>query len=613
MPTDYGNVDKRLLVTALTAYNQEAEDGRRERDIVWRSNWDAYWQRYDFSKKLPHQFKVIMPEATQFIERFAAALKESLTRAGDWFEVKGPAGIDDQVAPLVKGVVQYWLDRAGDWVADSAKDFYALFEEMVKDGALMTMAASVTWREVEKTEITLVDQTNYEMLDGASNETQAQAMGRRTRTVGVVAVEPLDPRTIWYDPTGRRLYRRRRIELDLHELRKMALQLDAKGQAVWNAEEIDKLSSFVDHKRETERRESSNQPTEARSTGRKPVVLDEYLGTFLDSDGTVLCENCLVVMANEVAIVRGPEPNPYLHGQDWVISTPMVRVRGAVYGRSYVEPWTSLINSLTEFVNLMLDASYRHSLPITAGDPDALLDPDQLKQGLVGGMHLLLEGGALPEQALSTIEIGNLKPELLNALTFLKTEAQEGAVLNDLLLGNLPQTGERTATEITQASQSGNAYIASIASTIEHNFLAPLLQRIWTTALQHMDFRDYPDLAQYIPPELQPILLMDPVARLQLLAGGMEFKVGGITSVMARELKRQQLLAAWQVILGSRDLAQHLIPVLNIFKMLDMVFRGFGLDPGELILKQQVPQQMANAQQGAANEATPPPQPGAPQ
>lgn len=590
------------IIKALQGYKADAEDGRRERDIVWKSNWDAYWQRYDFSKKLADQFKVVMPEAPQFVERFAAALKEALVRSGDWFEVEGPPGFDEQLAPFVKGVIKYWLERAGDYLPDAAKDFTAVFEECAKDGALMMMACSVTWEEIDKTTMEVVQEATYDTDPGLGEVIQsAPQMARVVRKCGHIAIKPLDPRTIWFDSTGRKLFRRQRIEIDLHELKKMAEQRDERGDLIWDVEEINRLTEQRDEVREIERRESSNQQQLVGSSGRKPIVLDEWLGTVVNSQGEVLVDNELVVIANEEYLVRGPELNPYLHGQDWVVATPIIRLRGAPYGRSYMETWTPLISAFTEFTNLILDAGYKQAILAHVLNPDAFRDPSQLENGILAGGTYQLEDGRTLDEAIAELELGKLDDTVLGLWRAIKAEAQEGAVLNDLLLGNLPARGERTATEIQQASQSGNAFISSIASSIEHNFLEPILNRIWAISLQHMDASQHPELRDYIPAHLQLILDMPFTDRLALFNGPMQFKASGISGVLVRELKRNQLLAAWQAIMSSRDMAQYMIPRLNMPNLVNMFFRGFEIDPAQLLLPEE--QVQANLQAQAEQAA----------
>jgi hypothetical protein len=63
---------------------------------------------------------------------------------------------------------------------------------------------------------------------------------------GRVAIETVDPRMVWLDPTYRNLYRIRRTEMDKHELRKMATQKDGKGRAIYNLAAVDSMVAHIE-------------------------------------------------------------------------------------------------------------------------------------------------------------------------------------------------------------------------------------------------------------------------------------------------------------------------------------------------------------------------------
>jgi hypothetical protein len=82
---DERGIDATALVRVLDFYKQQAKSARNSgsnpRDVVWEANWNRYWGRYDTSDKAEWQSKHVMPESPQFVDRWAAAMREALDAA----------------------------------------------------------------------------------------------------------------------------------------------------------------------------------------------------------------------------------------------------------------------------------------------------------------------------------------------------------------------------------------------------------------------------------------------------------------------------------------------------------------------------------------------------
>ena len=89
------------IVSVLEGYRKEAEaqrsGGLNPRDAKWKENLDLYWNRWDFSDKADWQAQETMHEVPQFVDRFAAAMKEALIGLGaeGFYTVIDPA--DEQL------------------------------------------------------------------------------------------------------------------------------------------------------------------------------------------------------------------------------------------------------------------------------------------------------------------------------------------------------------------------------------------------------------------------------------------------------------------------------------------------------------------------------------
>jgi hypothetical protein len=576
LPFVEGKPDTQAVLNVLTTYLDEAknarEGGPNPRDEVWRRNWDIYWGRHDFSAKAAWQSQIVMPEAPNFVDRWAAALREALVSSGRFYDVTDPGDQNRDLVPHVVKFMDFLLGRCGRTAQGHVLDFSAVFEEQMKLGAVMMCGAAVTWKPGP---------------DG-----------------GFVACETVDPREVYLDHTGRGQYRVRRTEVEKHELLKLAEILDEEGDPVYDIEEIKALASAEVEKEGLRRATGHDQSTGSRDT----VTLDEYLASIVLTDGTVVAENALIVVANGRFIIRGPEANPFWHERDWVVMAPLVTVPLSVYGRSYMEDWSSVAEAFVEMTNLILDATFAESIRAFVMQPDMLEDPTQAQQGIHPGVTFLLAEGQPVADFMKQLEVGTLGAGPVRVWEALKAEMREGAKLNEISLGQLAPT-ERTATEISQTQQSSSSIIRSIARTIESRFLEPVLTLMWKTGLQHTDFND-PLVQRTLGPDTAAMLgaRREEFAQRQT----MQFRVRGISALVDRQAKLRNLLSMLQVVGSNEILLQQFLTEFSPAKVFGELVTLFGVDPTTLRPTEQERQLQALAQPAAAPTAggSPPAVPG---
>lgn len=564
LPNVDGKPDKMEILNVLTTFLDEAknarEGGPNPRDEVWRHNWDVYWGRHDFSGKAAWQSQIVMPEAPNFVDRWAAALREALVSSGRFYDVEDPGDQNRDLTPHVIKFMEFLLGRCGRTPQGHTLDFSAVFEEQMKLGAIMLCGAAVTWKP--------------------------------TATGGYVACETVDPREVYLDHTGRAQYRIRRTEIEKHELLKYAEILDDDGEPVYDLDEIQMLAS-AEMEKEEKRRSSGHDQT---SSNRNTVTLDEYLCTIVLPDGKVAAENALVVVANGRFIIRGPEENPFWHERDWVVTAPLVTVPLSVYGRSYMEDWSSVAEAFVEMTNLILDATFAESIRAFVMQPDMLEDPTQAQQGIHPGATFLLAEGQPVADFMKEMEVGTMGAGPIRVWEALKAEMREGAKLNEISLGQLAPT-ERTATEISQTQQSSSSIIRSIARTIESRFLEPVLTLMWKTGLQHTDFED-PVVQRTLGVETAAML----GARRQEFAqrATLQFRVRGISSLIDRQAKLRNLLSMLQVVGSNEVLMQQFMTEFSPGRVFGELVTLFGVDPTTLRPTEQERQMQALTQPAAA-------------
>lgn len=542
------------IVQALQGYWNEADNNRKgglnPRDAKWQQNLDLYWGRRDYSKKATWQNRSIMPEVPSYVDRFAAALKESMIASpGGFYTVSDPADRDGDLAQAVKKMTDMWLSRTGRNMMGTVLPFSAVFEEQMKLGAIMATNAAVVWKGDVKG--------------------------------GRVAIETIDPRFTWFDHTFRNLYRIRRIELDRHELMTMAKEKDSKGSPIYDVSEMARLVGHVNAE-DQQNRERLSGHGENVSTGRSPVTIDEYIATVVNSQGEKIADRALLVLANKQFLIRGPEKNPFWHGNDWTVYAPLVTAPLSVYGRSYMEDFGSVADTFIELTNMLLDAVYTSSLKAFAVVPGMLLNPEQVAAGITPNKTFMLDDGYKPEDFMKAIDLGTLQPDSLKMWEAMKNELTDAAYLNEIGLGQFAPKGRTSATEVNQTQQSSSALIRSVAQTVESRFLDPVLDLVWKTGLQHVGVNDA-NMAAAVGEDMFKALISK---RRELIQRPLTFQARGISELIQRASTLKSLLGLMQVLSQDQILLQQFLKIVDLEKLTRKLFELSGIDLTSLQLSQ---------------------------
>lgn len=535
------------IVNVLTSYKQEAEHGRKNgphgRDEKWKENLDLYWNRYDYSKKADWQSKQAMPVVTSFVDRFAAALKEAMVAVPEGFyTVIDPADVDNDLTQAIKRMTDVWLSRCGRNQNGHILGFPAVFEEQCKLGAIAAMSSVVTWKSDTKH--------------------------------GRVAVETVDPRFTWLDPTYRNLYRIRQTEIDLHELTALADMKDNKGNSLYNLGELNRLVGQIRQEAQAEKENMAGHSQEVKAPTRKPVVLDEYLATVVDPSGEVLAEHALIVVANDRFLIRGPEKNPFWHGMDWYLYAPLVTVPLSVYGRSYMEDFGNIAKTFNELTNLILDATFTSSMNAFAMAPGLLLNPEQARSGIHPNKNFLLEDGVRPQDFFHSIELGQLPPDSIRVWSALKDQLTEDAGQNEIGLGQFAPKSRTSATEIIETQSNSSALVRSIAQTVETRWLDPTLDLVWKTGVQHMSKND--EMLRDAAGDRMFEALFS--RRRELVKRPITFQARGISTLIKKARTLQALLKVLQIIGSNELMLREFLRVADMTRLVELLFELSDVD-----------------------------------
>lgn len=534
------------LVQSLQSYWNEADNNRKSglnpRDDKWRENLNLYWNRVDFSKKAAWQAKETMPEVPSYVDRFAAAMKEALVSTPEGFySVIDPADADGDIAQAVKRMLDVWISRAGRNQVGQLIPFSAVFEEQMKLGALIALSSVVTWK----------------------NDVPG----------GRVAVETVDPRFVWLDHSFRNMYRIRRIEIDRHDLQRMLGEKDRRGQPLWNLNELGNLVNSLTLYDQVYKAEMAGHGVMPLAS-RGPITLDEYIATVVDSQGKVISDRALCVVANQKYLIRGPEANPFWHNQDWLVYTPLIPTPLSVYGRTYMEDFGAVSRTFTELTNLILDAVYTVSLKAWAIVPGMLLNPQQAAEGLSPNKLFLLEEGMRAEDFAHALDLGTLPPESIKAWELMKNELTEAAGVNEIGIGQFAPKGRTSATEVNATQQSSSAIIRSIAQTVETRWLDPTLDLMWKTGLQHVKPTD--KLLMAAAGEMMGPALLG--RKRELIERPFTFQARGISKTIQRANELKNMLGIIQIISANQMMAQAFMQKVDMGKLITKLFELSGID-----------------------------------
>lgn len=540
------------VVRILYGYQAEARTNRMSgpssREVQWWQHVDLYWNRFDFSKKASWQAREVMPEFPQFVDRFAASMREALTAPDEFYTVEAPNDDEDDLANAVKRLMGVWLGRCHRDALGHRLGFDAVFEELMKLGALGMVSAVVVQKGFDKKSYT--------------------------------AIEPIDFRTVWLDTSGRNLYRIRRYEIEKSQLVAMAKKTDASGIPLYDLDEIMALTDQVMLKERWERMNLTGEGQLDLST-RKTITIDEYLCTLISPDGELIGENLLCVVANDLFLIRGPEENPFWHESDWLVATPLITVPLSVYGKSYAENMAQLAHTFNELTNLIMDGTFTTAMKAFAADPTLLDDPTQLDEGISPNKIFKLAEGALMvggSKFLQEIDLGELPAEAIQIWQSIKAEMQEAANQNDITMGQMAPKGRTSSTEIQSVQNNAAAPLRSLAKTVEQRVVEPILDIFWRTGLQHMRKND--NEARQVVGDVwyDTIYKM----RKQFASGWIKFQVRGISALIARTQKLQQLMNMLQVISQNQMLMQQFLQKVSPDRLLAIMFKLFDIDPEEL-------------------------------
>lgn len=546
-------MDEHSIIQLLGQYFDEAENARETgyepRHLVWEDNLNAFWMRRDYPDKQDWQSREKSAAVPNFVERFAAQLRESLTYSPDWLDIKDRSDPTGELSRFATRLARRALDFSGTNSSGHPVPFEHEFGNIVMTGALMMMCCSVTWDP------------------------------RLGRTV----TEQVDPRQVYRDPTGRGLYRVRFYEADKETLLRMAELTDSEGNPLYDEEAIEELAANRSQD-QIENRETSSGTGQMLTSPRTPILIKEWLVDLIydTEDGRrIVREKQLIVTANDTRIIRGPEPNPYWHGKDWIVMHPVLQApMKAIDGRTYVEIFRHAADTNENVLNRILDIASSNMNAFEV-NPDLIDDPDRLMRGIAPNMTIMRSEDA-PEgaQAIRVLEMGRpISADMMSLYRETRRTMQEDGAQSDISLGQQSR-GETTATEVVESRAGQSSLTNSISIDIDMGFLGPVGELVYYCTLQHVDERS---LGIWTALTEEDRLMLER-ARAEFKARPIWVRASGLTNAVQRSRRLRGLLGALNVVGGNQLLVAEFTKEYSMSKLLKLIFEDFGVPIDELRL-----------------------------
>lgn len=564
---------------------QEAQEAKRERMLLNRKNYDYFNLKADFTHKKKGQSREFLPKQRMSVLQLVSFIMQSIVDAGEWFSVHEREGVKNPIisAHEMKLLLKWALDK---------QNFPAFIDDSLKSGVLgsiMTCKVHGTW----------TDSYEYEVENEIDSEGRvARALYKKSKKVWEPRLSVIRQEDWFPDPTGGNLFDIQQIEMDLHKVRKLA-----EGEhAIYNKEAVDKIVGGFEDLEQQARKARETGQLMTFHTARKRVRIWECYGTILDpSTGDVIMENAMWTVCNDRFLIQPPIPNPFWHGKDPIVATPIIRVPNSTWHGALADSMSDLNQALNELFNLMLDSGLMSTWGIRQSRPEWMADDTKYADGIGPGETIETNAACPPGgKVLEPVQTSEPNPEGNATYQLLSSEFQQASMTNDLRMGTIPNRDVR-ATEIVEANQSIGSLLNGIAKIIESDYLIKVLEKSWLTIAQHLKDIDREELVSMFGEDrANELLALGSEEIFRATVKGKRFKVFGISETMSKMKDFRKMTALLQTIGSSEVLIEEFVKRYDFGLLLEKIMRALDIDTAEIEHPKEEQAAMAQSGQGAA-------------
>ena len=239
----------------------------------------------------------------------------------------------------------------------------------------------------------------------------------------------------------------------------------------WNAKEIMDNLNEPDggrQKRVPQKRRTADAGVRTEGTYKYALIYEVH--TNLELEEGKGKEPCFVYYAGP-EVILGIIRNPFWTKKRPIITAPVERIQGTIYGISRIEPVKYLQWNLNDYWNMGQDSAQYALLPIVMTDPVA--NPNY--QSMVMGLAAVWLTNPQTTEFAQFPAIYKDAVALCNAI---KAQIQESMDVNDAMLGKMP-AGRKNQAQAAAQAQSQESNIIDHAKRYEGCMLNPLLERMF--------------------------------------------------------------------------------------------------------------------------------------
>lgn len=559
------------VIQAVNRYRSEAEEAKYDRIIKNRNNRDMFLGRQDWSHKQEGQSTEFIPKVAVSVEQMCSFVKKGLISFGDWFSIE----LDRSLSLVVDGaqireVLKCFLNDLWERNNRSTR-LHLVISDAVKQGLLESLM-------ILKVHGGMMPFRQPDYNSGSRATKEDERLNFIEGKVWRLRVELVPFEDYYPDPSGNGLYEIHRVERDLHEV------IQGAEDGMYDMAVVKELIDHTYQRSDTEKRTdaSRNQPQTTPPSFRKKVMLDEFWGTLLNSDGTVAARNCVCTVANERYLIRPPEPNPFWHQESPFVAGPLIRVPWSVWHKALYDHGSDLNRAINELFNLMIDGGLASVWGIKQLRMEDLEDPGQVAGGVKQGTTLVVKQ-TLPHNAkvLEDVSMGEVPRDAMAMYEALGREYNNAVLTNEMKVGQLPPR-RVLATEVVEVTQSQAVTLDGIVGDLEE-FMTSVLRKCWLTILQNAD--DIPNHAwtSVLDARIAMMLMRaSPEERYALFADKSQFRVSGLSATLAKAMDFQKSIALMQVVSQNPILARAFMLKYSADKHLRKLMQYLNMNPDDM-------------------------------
>ena len=550
----------------------EAWDAKQSRLRKNARNMDAYLGKQDWSYKQDGQSTEFIPKTSVSVEMMGNFIKRGLVKFGAYYSIETDYELSKMVSGAqLRAILDNFLNDL--WDGNNKSNTFPL---LISDGIKLGLINSLI---ILKVHGGMCPTRTYGFVRGeGADEDTLQMEEENTWKLRIDLVKPED---YFPDPTGAGLYEIHSVEKDLHEV------MEAAEEGIYDKEVVNQLVNQDYRRPEDEERSEAdkNQNEFTFSSFRKRVVLDEFWGTLLKSDGTVAHRNCVATVANKRFLIRKPEENPFWHQESPFVAEPIVRIPWSVWGKALFDDAVSLNLAQNELFNLILDGGMAAVWGTRQIRLEDLEDPGQVAGGLKQGMTLAVKQ-TLPHTA-KVVELcatGDVPQDAMQIYEALDREYNAAVYTNELKLGSLPSKQVR-ATEVVESSNSQAITLDGLTADIERKVIDRVLYLSWMNVLQNADgFNDKMLTSVTNKAVANMIMRASPEERFALFGGRTQFRTFGLSATMAKALDFQKFMSMMQAVQLSPMLFQAFMAKFSPDRALTTIMTKLNINPDDLLM-----------------------------